>query len=449
MNVSQEQIDELNSVITIQLTKEDYLGTVEKKLKEQSRKAKLPGFRPGMVPVAHIKKLYGKSILVDEVNNILSSTLNKYIEDNQLQILGQPLPSGENDEALKWDFEDEFKFRYELGLAPQFKLSLSKQDRVIEYEIYPDNDTLESRIKNLRRAYGKMSSPEVAEKDDILYAEFVQVDSKDSPVSNGIISTGSLRLETVSDETQKDMLTGLKKDDNRLIDLNAVFSGNTRLIGALIKVSDDAVLLDNLRFRMTVKNVNRLGEAELGEEFYDKVFPEDDLKSEADFRQRVDHEIRSMTQLNAREKLDRDLVNYLVDKFDAKLPDDFLKRWLLAANENQYTPEEIENQYQEFQRNLKWTLVENKILKDNGIDIGTQEMIELAKEKLLAQIPKESLAHTVPEQLNDYALKLIQDREQSAKLYQELRARKTLNHVRTVISLDREEIAFNEFLKLR
>src|SRR6195952_1287593 len=213
MNISQEKIDSLNTVVKINLAPADYQPRVEKLIKDQAKKAKIPGFRPGMVPAAHIKKMYGKSILVDEVNNLLSDTLNNYINEQQLEVLGQPLPKLGDNKEYNWDFADDFEFNYEVGLAPEFDVDFSSKDKVTQYVIKADKETLDARIKNIRKSYGKMTNPDVSADGDVLYAELVQLSPDGSVFDDGISNTTSVRLDQIQDENIKTSLVGLKKDD--------------------------------------------------------------------------------------------------------------------------------------------------------------------------------------------------------------------------------------------
>src|SRR6201747_2466410 len=203
MNISQEKIDNLNAIVKININPEDYQTRVDKAIKDQAKKAKIPGFRPGMVPPAHIKKMYGKSILVDEVNNLLSDTLNNYINEQQLEVLGQPLPKFDDSKQYNWDFADDFEFNYEVGLAPEFDVDFSSKDKVTQYVIKADKDTLEARIKNIRKSYGKMTNPDVSADGDVLYGELVQLSPDGSVFEGGISNTTSVRLDQIKDEAIK------------------------------------------------------------------------------------------------------------------------------------------------------------------------------------------------------------------------------------------------------
>ncbi|MDB5012968.1 MAG: Trigger factor, partial [Daejeonella sp.] len=230
MNIAQDKIDNLNSVVTVKLSPEDYKLRVEKAIKDQAKKAKLPGFRPGMVPPSHIKRMHGKSILLEEINNLLNDSLTNYISENKIQVLGQPLPKVDDTKDYNWDYTDNFEFVYELGTAPEFNLDFSANDKVVYYTIKIDEETLASRITNLRKSYGKMTNPDVSADGDVLYSEMVQLSPDGSVFEGGISSTASIRTDQVSDEAIKSSLIGLKKDDVIEIDIKKAFEGKSEII---------------------------------------------------------------------------------------------------------------------------------------------------------------------------------------------------------------------------
>ncbi|RYE16409.1 MAG: trigger factor, partial [Sphingobacteriaceae bacterium] len=275
MNITQEKIDDLNAVLNIKINQEDYQQRVEKAIKEQAKKAKLPGFRPGMVPAAHIKKMYGKSILVDEINHLLSDSLNSYITDNQLEVLGQPLPKADDDKTFNWDFTEDYEFNYEVGLAPGFTLDFSAADVVPQYVVKIDDETLQARIKNIRRSYGKMTNPDVSADDDVLYSELKQLSPDGSVFEGGITNTTSVRIEQIANEEVKSSLIGLKKGDVVTFDINKAFNSDAAKIAGLLKIEEAEAADLKSNFELTVKNVNRLEESDLNQEFFDKIFGED------------------------------------------------------------------------------------------------------------------------------------------------------------------------------
>ena len=444
MNISQEKIDNLNAVVKINMTPEDYQARVDKAIKDHAKKAKIPGFRPGMVPPAHIKKMYGKSILVDEVNNLLSDTLNNYLTEQKLEVLGQPLPKIDDKKEYNWDFADNFEFNYEVGLAPEFTIDLSSKDKLTQYEIKVDDETLQSRIKNIRRSYGKMTNPDVSADDDVLYAQLTQLSPDGSVFEDGIVNTTSVRLDQVIDEKIKKSLIGLKKDDELVFDIQKAYNNDAIKIAALLGI-DDAEIADlKSNFRLTVKNVNRLEEGDLNQEFFDKLFGADTVTDEAGFRAKITEELESMMQQDAERKLQNDIYNYSLEKVQFELPDEFLKRWLKATNEN-LSQEELEGGYNDFAKNLKWTLIENKILTDNNIEIKYEEVFAAAKQSLAQQFKMYSPQPIAEEQLAQYAVQYMQTKENANKVFEEVKALKTLDHIKSVITLDKKEIKYNDF----
>jgi trigger factor len=447
MNISQEKIDNLNAVVKINIDPADYQPRVDKVMKDHAKKAKIPGFRPGMVPVSHIKRMYGKSILVDEINNLLSDTLNKYIEDEHLEILGQPLPKRDDDKEYNWDFTDNFEFNYELGLTPEFAIDFSSKDKLIQYIIKVDDETLASRIKNIRRSYGKMTNPDVSADDDVLYGELTQLSPDGSVFEGGVSNTASVRLDQIQDEAIKASLIGLKKDDEVKLDIQKAFNNDAAKVAGLLKIDEETAADLKSDFRLTVKNVNRLEESDLNQEFFDKLFGEGTVTTEEEFRAKITDELEAMMVQDAERKLQNDIYQYGLDKVKFELPDDFLKRWLKASNEK-LTAEELAGGYKDFAQNLKWTLIENKIVKDNNIDINYEDVFELAKERLGQQFKMYSPQALDDQQLGQYAAQYLQNKENAAKIFEDVKASKVFDYIKSVITLDQKDILFTDFSKL-
>jgi trigger factor len=447
MNITQEKIDNLNSVLKIKIQPADYRERVEKAIKTQAKKVKLPGFRPGMVPPAHIKKLYGKSILVDEINNLLADSVQTYINDNKLDVLGQPLPKADDDREFNWDYEDEFEFDYELGLAPEFAVDFSSADKLTYYVIKPDPETLDSRIKNLRRSYGKMTNPEVSADGDVIYAELTQLATDGSLFEDGITNTGSIRLDLVKDEAIKASLIGLKKDDTLTIDLQKAFANDAFQVSKLLNISEDDAKELQSAFKLTVKNVNRLEESDLNQEFFDKLFGAGEVTTEEQFRQKIQGELESMMVQNSDQRLQSDLVTFGLSRFNLQLPDEFLKRWLKTTN-SKLTDQELAEGYDDFARNLRWTLIENRIIRDNELEIKYEEVFEAAKAQLDAQFRMYSPQPLPEDQLGQYTVQFLQNKDNANRIFEQVKSQKVIEFLKTVITLDRQEIGYDKFLEL-
>jgi len=446
MNITQEKTGNLNAVVKIKIAPADYTGKVDKAIKDQAKKAQLPGFRKGMVPASHIKRMYGKSILVEEVNNLLNDTLSNYIAEQKLEILGQPLPKMDDQREFKWDNTDDFEFDYELGLAPAFDVNISSRDKFTQYVIKADKETLEERIKNIRRSYGKMSNPEVSAEGDVLYADLVQLGADGSVFEDGISNSATLRLDQVTDEKILKSLVGLKKDDVVTIDIQKAF-GDAAVIAKALNISEEDAAELKSNFQLTVKNVNRLEESDLNQEFFDKLFGEGTVTDEAGFREKITEEVEGMFKQDAERQLSNDIYEQLLTKHNFELPDEFLRRWLKATNEK-LTDEELAEGYDDFAKNLKWTLIENKIIKDNNIEIKYEDVVAAAKAKLDAQFRMYSPSPLPEDQLAQYAVQFLQEKENANRTFEEVKALKTFEQIKSIVTLEDKAIDYDKFVAL-
>jgi trigger factor len=447
MNISQEKKDNLNAVIKINISTEDYQERVEKVMKDQAKKAAIPGFRKGMVPVSHIKRMYGKNILVEEINTLLSDTLNNYLNEQQLEVLGQPLPKIDESTNYNWDFNDNFEFNYEVGLAPEFNVDFSSQDTLPVYKITVDDETLASRITNLRKSYGKMTNPDVSADDDVLYAELKQLSPDGSVFEDGISNITSVRLDQIKNDAVKATLIGLKKDDVVEIDLQEAFDNDAAKIAGLLKIEETEAADLKSKFQLTVKNVNRLSESDLDQAFFDKIFEEGTVTTEEEFRAKITQELESMMVQDADNKLQAEMYTYVLNKINFALPDEFLKRWLKATNEK-LSDEELAGGYDDFAKNLKWTLIGNKIVRDNDIKVEYNDVLDLAKQRIDAQFRMYSPQPISEEQLGQYAVQFLQDKENANRIFEEAKSLKVFQYLKGVVTLEKKEITFNEFSKL-
>lgn len=448
MNIVQEKIDDLNALVKVTLAPEDYNPNVEKSLKEQAKKANLPGFRKGMVPVAHIKRMYGKSILVEEINNMLSDNMSKYLTENKIEVLGQPLPVVEDEKNYAWDGTDTFEFSYELGLSPVVDIEVSSKDKFTNYKIKADEETLSERIASIRKSYGKMTNPEVATEGDILFVDLNELAEDGSQLEGGISATGSLRLDLVADKKILKSLIGAKKDDTFEIDLNKAFDGDASNIAKLLNVSEEVAAGVKSKFSALVKNVNRLEPADLNQEFFDKIFGADVVTDEAGFNAKVKEEIEGMFQQDADRKLQNDIYTQFTTQTKMQLPDEFLRKWLKATNEK-LTDEELAEGYADFATNLKWTLIENKIIRENDIKIEHKDIFETAKQRLDAQFRMYSPQALPEDQLIQYTTNFLQEKENANRIFDEVKALKVYDYIKSVATLNEKEIDYNKFTALK
>jgi trigger factor len=447
MNIVRKDIDALNTVVNITLEPADYNPAVEKAIKDHSKQVKMPGFRQGMVPPSHIKKLYGKSILVEEINKLLADKIESYINDQNLQLLGQPLPMAEEARDYQWDYNDTFSFDYEIGLAPEIKVSFTEKDKFTAYQIVLDKETLEERKKNLRRSYGKMTNPEVSAEGDVIYGHFEQLDQHGEVLESGVQNTGSLRLDQVEDKKILKQLIGLKKDDVLSIDILKALN-NAHRVAHVLNIAEDIAKDLKTEFKLTVKNINRLEEAELNQDFFDKVYGKDVVTNEAEFEQKIKEDLSGIMQDHSDKKLHTDIIDETLKKLKINLPDSFLKKWLQSSRETPISTEELESQYPNFAKNLAWTLIENKIMSENDLKISQEEVVELAKDRIRAQFMMYSPTPIDEGMLNEYTVNFLQNRDNVNRIYDELRGRKSFDFIKSKVTLKKEEIEYKKFLSL-
>lgn len=442
MNISHKNIDDVNIQIQIELTPEDYNPKVDSSIKEQAKKANLPGFRPGKVPTSHIRRMYGKSILFEEVNKVVSDALSKYINEKELEVLGQPLPvESDKDKEFNWDFKDTFDFTYEIGVSPDFEIPFTEESEFTKYDISVDADSLSDRVKSLRQNYGKMSNPEVSEDGDILYVELKQ------DKEEGIETNASIRLDMVKDAKIKKSLIGLKKDDEITIDVKKAFAKED-LVSVLNINEKEAEELDETKFSGKVININRVEEAELNQEFFDKVFPNEKIENEDDFSKKVEEQLKEMLEQNSLQKFRNDLYTFGMKEVNITLPEEFLKRWLKATNP-EIKEEELEQGFSEFLDNLKWTIIENKIMKENNIEVKYDDVMDLAKERIGQQMRMYGIQEDLSdEDLTQYAMQFLQDQEQGNRLFDEAKALKIFDFLNEKVKTKKKKITQKKFMAL-
>jgi trigger factor len=293
-----------------------------------------------------------------------------------------------------------------------------------------------------------MSNPDVSADDDVLYSDLKQLASDGSVFEGGITATSAIRLDQVVDSKIKKSLIGLKKEDVVEVDIQKAFDGNATIIAKVLNIEEEDAQDLKSKFELTVKNINRLEEGDLNQEFFDKLFGADVVKSEDEFTEKVREELESMMVQNADQKLQADMLQFGLDKTKLSLPDDFLKRWLKATNEK-LSDEELEKGYDDFARNLRWTLIENKIIKDNKLEIKYEEVFAAAKNRLDSQFRMYSPQPLSEEQLGQYTAQFLQNKENANRIFEEVKGQHVFEYLKGVVTLDKKDIQYNKFLELK
>ncbi|MFC0262240.1 trigger factor [Fontibacter flavus] len=366
--------------VKIKLNEADYQPKVDAKLKDYAKKAVIKGFRPGKAPVSMVKRMYGTSVLVDEINNILSSSLNDYLKSQTFRILGDPLPVIEDADKINWETQKEFDFEYKIGFVEDVKVELGDQLEATSYSIDMDEKEVENTIENLRSQYGKMTNPETSEENDFLYGDLKAEDGS-------FEKTFSLPLSKVDGRSLKKFI-GLKKGD--VVELDPSKAIKEDLVSTVGVSEEEAAKLSG-KFTFTVQNINRTELAELNQEFFDKLFGEGQVDSEEALKNKV----REIMAENYNKELkvfsDEKLKDKLIASANIDLPEVFLKEWLLRANDGKVTAEQVEKEYPIYAKQLSWTIISNELASANEIQAEHEDVIEKTKEMIREQFASSGL----------------------------------------------------------
>jgi trigger factor len=448
MNITRQNIDDLNAVLKLQLEKNDYEERVSKILKDYRKKANIPGFRPGNVPISLIKKMYYKPVLVEEINKIVGEKITAYLKDENISALGDPLPNETENKPVDWENDTEFEFVFDLGLAPSFDLNISKKDKIKVYDINLEDKMIDNYIDNYTRRFGRYVDTDVIQDNELVKGDIAECDAKGIPVNEGIKAEEStIYLEIIKDENEKKAFVGKKLGDIVVFDLKKAFPNNTE-IASILKVDKDKVEAAGSFYQFTVKSVMRFEKAEANQELFDKVYGADVIKTEEDFRKKISDEISSALKSESNYKFLIDTRDYFLKKYDLKLPDAFLKRWLKFMNEGKLTDEQIEKEYPLFEENMKWQLIKNKVVKEANIEVKEDQVVEYAKEVTRNQFKQYGLNNVPDEQIDSYSVNLLKKEADVRKMVDKLLEDKVLEYIKENITEDVKPISSEDFGKL-
>lgn len=443
MNITKKELDKLNAEITISVTPADYEPKVKEGIKKVQKQAAMPGFRQGKVPEGLIKKQYGTQIMVDEINKLLNDAIYKFIEDNKLEILGNPMPKQET--PVDFASQTDFEFTYELGLAPEFDVALGK-DLSFNYKtVKIDDELIEKYIKDVRRNYGKPVNPETASEKDVVFVDINELDETGNIKPGGVFKSTSIGLDRLKNESAKTKLTGVKKEDKVIIPVNELYE--TALDKSVsLGIDKEAAEQFNANLQLTVKNIARLEDAELDQELFDKIYGQGVVTTEAEFRDKIKHELGLMFSVDADRFLQQEIEKTMVEKLNLNLPDAFLKRWLMAVNEKPITGEQLENEYPMYAKSMQWKLIENKIIKNNSISVNADEAAEEAKAYIRSEYARYGQKPT-DEELDQITKNLLSKEKEAQKIFENLYAKKVLDLIKSSCTLNTKEVSYDDFFK--
>jgi len=436
MNITRENLDALNAVVKVDIAKEDYNDKVEKILSDYRKTANIPGFRKGHVPMGMVKKQYGKAVLVDEVNKLLQDALNKYLTEEKLDVLGQPLPKTQDN--IDWD-ADGFSFEFELGLAPEFDVDLKSKKSITHYNIVADDKMVDEQIERIQKQYGKLVSQDTVEKDSEITGTYENE-------SEGIDNTVTLTLDKFKGKATAKQFVGAKVGDVIVLKTKGLYDDDHELMHALKVDHDKAHGLD-IEVSFTITEINKRELADLDQDLFDKIFPSKEVTSVTELKAKIKEDAEKQFKQQSDQKLLNDVTEYLVDNTKFDLPGEFLTKWMQASGETEMDAEQAKEEYEKSEKSLRYQLIEGKLIEDNNIQVTIEDIKGHAKEMIKVQMAQFGQMNPSDEELDGIAARVLGNQEEARRISEQLISQKLIGLYKEKANLKVKEMSYENFVK--
>lgn len=443
MEITLDKKNSTEGLIKIKINEADYQPKYEEKIRDYSRKANIKGFRAGKVPAGVIKKMFGKSILVEEINHILSHKLSDYIKDNNLRIIGEPLPNHEKANTVNWETQKDFEFEYQIGIAEDFSYDLSSKVKIKAYPIEVDDKVINETISDLTKRFGKAEYPETSEVTDNLFGGLTPAEADGFKNETAVID--------ITKVTKKEQakFAGLKKGEEITFEISKIFDNDTDT-AQFLDVSEEVAKKAKGKYTLKIENISRVEPAAINQELFDRVFGKDAVADEEAFKAKVKETISQNYKRESDYFLDHNLEDHFIKNTKVNLPEDFLKNWLKATSEGKVTDDVIAKEFDAYTRTLKWDLIKNKIAEDNKISVETAEVQARAKEVIVSQFGGAAFAEQLADKLDGIAENYLshENGQNFMRLYNQLRNDKIMKHIRENVTVVDKPVSVEEFKKI-
>lgn len=448
MNVSLKNIDAVSGIVKLEIVKADYAEQVEKSLRNFRQKANVPGFRKGMVPMGMVKKMYGKHVLVEEVNKLVSENLFKYINENKLNVLGEPMPNETEQQPINFDTQEDFEFCFDVALAPEIKIELSKGDKLPYYQVAIDEEMLNQQVDAYTANFGSYDAAEEVEEKDLVKGTIAELENG-SPKEGGIVVEDAVLMPSyLKDEAEKAKFIGAKANTVIVFNPNKAYEGAEAEIASLLKVDKEAVAGLTGDFSFEIKEITRHKKAELNQELFDKVFGEGVVSSEEEFKNKIKDALAEQFTPQSDFKFLLDAREVLVQKAgELKFADNLLKRWLLAANEKN-TAEKLDEEYPKIIEDLKYQLIKENLVKGNNLKVEDADIENFAKRVAKAQFAQYGMLSVPEDVLANYAKDMLKNKQTLQNVLDRAVEEKLAAWLKEQVELDVKEVSAEEFNKL-
>lgn len=446
MNIEREETGELTATLKLKLEPSDYVPAVDKALKEQRRGATWPGFRPGQVPMSIVKKRIGKSVLVNEVERLVDSSLRRYIEENKLRVLGQPLPSGDAPDGNNWDLPGDFHFQYDIGMVPPIEVEMDDKLGVDLPVVDVDDALVDKEVADMRRRYGKLTDAETAGAEDMLMGDLIELGPDDEIKPGGLMNRTTITLTDLDDGT-RNLFLGKAVGDAVRVDPHRISRDHDDL-ARMLDVDHEAVhaLADGMLFRIT--DIKHLEPLPIGQDLFDRVYGPGAVADEAAFREKVRQGMEQMFTGDSEHLYRRLVMKALLEKVEIGLPDEFIKRWISATSERPVTPEKVEEGYADYAKGLRRQLLEDRIVEKYGLEAKMGEIEEFAQRRVADQFARYGVPAPEAGKVQEMARRMLADHEQSRMMRDLIVERKMIAHFRAMLNPKEKKMPVDEFVNL-
>lgn len=436
MNITREDIDELNTVVKVDIVKEDYNDKVEKVLIDYRKSANVPGFRKGRVPMAMVKKQYGKAVLVDEVNKLLQDALNKYMSEEKLDILGSPLPKSQDD--LDWD-ADSFSFEFELGLAPKFEVELKSKTPLTQYTIIADEKMINNQVEHIQKQYGKLVSEDTIAEHSEITGIFVNEEKE-------INNKATFSLDKINSKAAVKALLGAKVADVITLKTKGLFKDDHDLM-SFLKVSHDDAHDLNIDVSFTVEEINKRELADLDQELFDKLFGKGEVTSVTELKAKIKEDSERQFQQQGDQKFMNDVTEYLVENTKFDLPSAFLQKWMQTAGEDELDADQAKEEYENSEKSMRYQLIEGKLIEKYDLQVSFDDLKAYTKDMIKVQMAQFGQLNPEDKELEEIAARILSNRDEVKRLSEQLMSQKLLELYKKECNFKVKEISYDDFVK--
>ncbi|MCF4100138.1 trigger factor [Gillisia sp. M10.2A] len=436
MNITRENIDELNAIVKVDIAKDDYSGNVDKILKDYRKNANIPGFRKGHVPMGMVQKQYGKAVLVDEVNKLLQDALNKYLTEEKLDVLGNPLPKEQ--ENFDWNQEN-YSFEFELGLSPQFDVNLETKKPITHYNIVAGEKMIDDQVKHIQKQYGKLVSKDVAEEGDVVAGTFKNEEEE-------IENQTSFSLDKLKGKKNLNKFVGAKVGDTVSLNTKGLFEDDHQLM-ELLKVEHDKAHGLDVEVEFIISEINTQELAELNQELFDKLFPNQEVKSVDDLKEKIKEDAAKQFKQQSDQQLLNDVTEALIENNEFDLPKEFLQKWIQTVGEKPLTEDEAKEEYDKSEKGLRFQLIEGKLISENDLQVKFEELKSFSTDRIKEQMAQFGQMDPSQKELDDIAARVLSNQDEVKRLSEQMMNEKLLGFYKENIKLEEKEVTYEDFVK--